>query len=152
MEQIDINILRLIGGKLSGNDMIRLCSISQKMRKIGSSFPMSFYWRGQIERDFGIIYKFKDSYQEYLRLKWLKTQKLFIITKRGQNKNTNVLKSVYTSNSLASKASKEYMIDNNQKDITKVYEELNRNDDLTGESRLPNGDVVVIWKCSLNKC
>lgn len=129
MEQIGSDIQNLISKNLSGQDMVRLCSASSKLRKQCSSMGMRFYWKDQINKDFGIDYNDADTYQEYLRLSWLGGQKLYVVhiydKSYGQYSDNTIL-GVYLSYDLAVDAVEKYMYntDYDEKYITEISEHL----------------------------
>ena len=154
MEQIGGDIQNLISRNLSGQDMIRLCSTSTKLRKQCSSFGMRSYWKDQINKDFHNDYNDSDPYQEYLRLSWLGGQKLYVVHKYNKvfGDETEVL-GVYLNYELAVKTIKTYMIDNNysEEEVLQVYDELKDKEESTGQSTLGNGNTWVIWEFYMNE-
>ena len=58
-----------LGKKLSGPDMVNLCSTSKTMRRICISNRFSLVWQHKIKKDFNIVYNNDDPYNEDIRLK-----------------------------------------------------------------------------------
>ena len=156
MEQIGGDIQNLISRNLSGQDMIRLCSTSTKLRKQCSSFGMRSYWKDQINKDFHNDYNDSDPYQEYLRLSWLGGQKLYVVHQYDKDFGdyTEVL-GVYLNYELAVETIKTYMIDkkNNytEEEVSKVYEDLKDENESSGESCIADGNTWIIWEFYINE-
>ena len=152
MEQIGGDIQNLISRNLSGQDMIRLCSTSTKLRKQCSSFGMRSYWKDQINKDFSVDYNDTDPYQEYLRLTWLDSQKLYLAYKYNQRHGGETeIVGIYISEELAHEAIKLHMIHTfyDPEEILKVYEDL-KGDEEYKEAWLYDEIVYNIVRLDVN--
>lgn len=86
--------LYMIGSKLKGSEIIKMCSSDTETRRICMSQKFNPLWTRKLLEDFNVVYEGNNAYMEYLQYSYLykKTYWVASIYERGDIINTKIFK------------------------------------------------------------
>jgi hypothetical protein len=70
----------LVAQKLSGKDLVKLCSTDKEMRKLCSSDKYNKLWQEKLKEDYDVKYEGKNAYMEYLQNTYFYNKGYYIVT------------------------------------------------------------------------
>jgi hypothetical protein len=79
----------LVGQKLSGKDLVNLCSTDREMRKICSSDKYNKLWQDKLKEDHDVNYEGKNAYMEYLQNTYFYKKKYYTVIEETNGYTTH---------------------------------------------------------------
>jgi hypothetical protein len=70
----------LVAEKLTGKELVRLCSTDKEMRRLCSSQKFNKLWQDKLKKDYKVMYEGENAYMEYLQNTYFYNKFYWIVT------------------------------------------------------------------------